>query len=77
MKEVARKSWRVKCAHCGVEFDLRTAAWCDHQPLKSKLCPKGHCICHMMGNHEAFRPATQDEYLHGFLFMLRKEYGGR
>jgi hypothetical protein len=67
--------WLVTC-RCGVTFDLRTAPWCHHQPIPTKLCPNGHCICHKLKEEGIWRPATTTEQQAGFGFMLREEFGG-
>jgi len=70
-----KMNWLVMC-RCGVEFDLRTAPWCNHQPIYTKLCPNGHCICHLLNDSEKWRVATEEEKKYGFGFMLKEEYGG-
>jgi len=68
-------SYVVNC-RCGTEFDLTTAPWCEHRPTYTKLCPNGHCICHLLKNDERWREPTKDDRQHGFEFMLKEEYGG-
>jgi hypothetical protein len=70
------ENWMVSCPRCGVEFDLREASWCKHQPLPTKLCPNGHCICGKL-KEDVWREATPEEHRHGFLFMLREAFGGK
>jgi len=68
--------WMVRCTTCGKEFNLKTASWCEHEPTKTKLCPSGHCICHIVHQYSKFREATEEEKKYGFDFMLKQEYGG-
>jgi len=74
-----KSKWIVKC-RCGVEFDLRTAPWCGHNARESaqqtKMCPNGHCICHLLGDMTKFRLANDEEREAGFSVMLKEEYGG-
>jgi len=64
----------VKCVTCEIEFDLLKAKLCDHNPIKTMMCPNGHCICNLpIGN---FRPSTKEEQKFGFVFMLKQEFGG-
>jgi hypothetical protein len=73
--EQAEQQWIVTC-RCGITFDLRTAPWCHHQPITTKLCPRGHCICHKLKDN-VWRPATPTEQALGFGFMLREQFGGK
>jgi hypothetical protein len=66
----------VKCGECDETFDLRFAPWCDHQPLHTKLCPNGHCICHLLPQADKWRVATELEQKYGFKTMLKEEFGG-
>jgi len=68
-------SYIVKC-RCGIEFDLTKAPWCNHDPIHTKLCPNGHCICHLLDDKERWREATEEEKRHGFEVMLKEEFGG-
>jgi len=74
--ELSLTNWIVKCK-CGIKIDLKKANWCSHRPTFTKLCPKGHCICHLLDESEKFRPATNEEREYGFGFMLREGYGGK
>lgn len=65
----------VRC-RCGEELDLTTAKWCEHYPIKTKLCPKGHCICHLLKHKHKWREATDEERKHGFETMLKEKFGG-
>lgn len=66
---------KVKCS-CGSRFDLAKAPWCNHHGTKTKMCPKGHCICHKLEQKEQWRPANEEERKLGFGSMLKEEYGG-
>jgi hypothetical protein len=61
---------------CGVVFNLADAPWCEHEPRRTKLCPNGHCICHLLGDIEKWRLATDAEKKLGFELMLTEECGG-
>lgn len=68
----------IKC-RCGVEFDLRAAPWCScgqSHTYETKLCPNGHCVCHLLDDLERWRDATKQENQYGFIIMLKEEYGG-
>lgn len=74
-KKEEAKNYIVEC-RCGAKFNLIIAPWCEHVPTHTKLCPYGHCICHLLDDKEKWRKATEKEKQYEFEFMLKEEYGG-